>query len=60
MYFPIKMTAKLERTLSKKWGKDQEPIQSSTTPDPGYHMGSNKSTIKHHKQEPRGQPFPSS
>ena len=24
---------------SKKDGKDQESIQSSTTPDPGYHMG---------------------
>ena len=24
---------------SKKCGKDQESIQSSTTPDPGYHMG---------------------
>ena len=23
---------------SKKDGKDQELIQSSTTPDPGYHM----------------------
>ena len=24
---------------SKKGGKEQESIQSSTTPDPGYHMG---------------------
>ena len=24
---------------NKKDGKDQETIQSSTTPDPGYHMG---------------------
>ena len=24
---------------SKKGGKDQETIQSSTTPDPGYNMG---------------------
>ena len=24
---------------SKKGGKDQETIQSSTTPDQGYHMG---------------------
>ena len=23
----------------KKGGKDQESIQSSTTPDPGHHMG---------------------
>ena len=25
--------------IGKKGGKDQETIQSSTTPDPGYHMG---------------------
>ena len=25
--------------ISKKDDKDQETIQSSTTPDPGYHMG---------------------
>ena len=31
-----KLIAKVE---SKKDGKDQERIQSSTTPDPGYHMG---------------------
>ena len=30
---------------SKKDCKDQETIQSSTTPDPGYLMGSNKNTI---------------
>ena len=30
-----------EESLSKvkKGGKDQETIQSSTTPEPGYHMG---------------------
>ena len=28
-----------DRGNSKKDGKDQETIQSSTTPDPGYHMG---------------------
>ena len=42
---------------SKKGGKDQESIQSSTTPNTGYHIG--KKTPIHHKQEPRGQPFPS-
>ena len=26
-------------TISKKDGKDQELIQSGTTPDPGYNMG---------------------
>ena len=30
--------------LSKKDGKDQETIQSSTTPDPGYHMVSQTSS----------------
>ena len=44
---------------SKKKGKDQESIQSSTTPDPGYQWGSDNLTIRHHKREPRGQPFPS-
>ena len=40
---------------SKKEGKDQESIQSSTGPDPGYQWESNKLTIRHHKREPRGQ-----
>ena len=31
---PITLTHK-----SKKYGEDQETIQSSTKPDPGYHMG---------------------
>ena len=44
---------------SKKGGKDQELIQSSTTPDTGYHVGSDKNTIKHYKRELRGQLFPS-
>ena len=40
---------------SKKDGQDQESIQSSTTPDPGYQWESNKLTVKHHKREPIGQ-----
>ena len=44
---------------SKKEDKDQESIQSSTTPDPGYQRERNNFTIRHHKREPRGQPFPS-
>ena len=44
---------------SKKGGIDQKLILSSTTPDPGYHMGKRQNKIKHHKREPRGQPFPS-
>ena len=44
---------------SKKEGKDQESIQSSTTPDPGYQWERDNVTIRHHKREPRGQLFPS-
>ena len=32
---------------SKKYGKDQETIQSSTTPDPGYHMEKKQEYNKH-------------
>ena len=35
---------------SKKDGKDQESIQSSTTPDPGYQWESNKLLVRHHKR----------
>ena len=44
-------------TKSKKGGKDQESIQSSTTSDPGYQWESNKLkvTCRHHKRELRGQ-----
>ena len=37
--------------------KDQELIQLSTTPDPGYQLESDKLTVIHLKREPRGQPF---
>ena len=40
---------------NKKDGKEQESIQSSTTPDPGYQWESNKLTVRHHKLELRGQ-----
>ena len=33
---------------SKKEGKDQESIQSSTTPDQGYHWENDKFTIRRH------------
>ena len=45
-------------SFSKKGGKVQESIQSSTTPDPEYHMGKWQKTMQHHKGEPRGQSFP--
>ena len=43
---------------SKYGCKDQESIQSSTTPDSRYQRESDKLTVRHHKREPRGQPFP--
>ena len=42
---------------SEKEDKDQESLQSSTTPDPGYQWESDNVTIRHHKREPKGQPF---
>ena len=48
------------RTECKKGdSKDQESIQSSTPPDPGYQWESDNFTIIRHRREPRGQPFPS-
>ena len=44
---------------SKKEGKDEDWIQSSTTPDPGYQLESDNVIIRHQKREPRGQHFPS-
>ena len=49
------------RDNRKKEGKDQESLQSSTTPGPGYpgyQWESDNFTIRHNKREPRGQPFP--
>ena len=43
--------------VNKKGGKDQESIQSSTTPDSGYQCESDNVTVRHHKREPRGKPF---
>ena len=50
-------TFAMDRSL-KKEGKDQESIQSSTTPDQGYQWENDNVTIRHHKREPRGQPLP--
>ena len=52
------MSTSLDLGQSKKDGKDQVTILSSTTPDTGYHI-SNKTLNKLHQQEPRGQFFPS-
>ena len=35
----------------KEEGKDQESIPSSTTPDQGHHMESDKNTRKHNTQK---------
>ena len=40
---------------SKKEGKDQESIQSSTTPNPEHQWESDNFTIRYHKREARGQ-----
>ena len=51
---------KTHTQLSKKEGKDQESIQSSTEPDPGCQWESSDNvTISHHRRESGGQPFPS-
>ena len=42
---------------SNKGGKDQESIQSSTILTQDTTWESENKTIKHHKQEPRCQPF---
>ena len=42
---------------SKKEDKGQESIQSSTTHYQGYQWESDNVTVRHHKREPRGQPF---
>ena len=42
----------------QKRGIDQESIQSSTTPDPGYQWESDDFTIRHHKREPEVRPSP--
>ena len=43
---------------SRREGKDQEPMQKNTTPDPGHHMGKGQKQKKtSHIREPRGQPF---
>ena len=54
---PLRPDFLLVDLQSMKEGKDQESIQSSTTPDQGYQWESDNVTIRHHKQEPRGQPF---
>ena len=44
-----------DHNIFKKGGKDQESIQLSITPGPGYQWESDNLTIRHHKREPNGQ-----
>ena len=55
LLYDIKITLKVR----KKAKIDQESMQLSTTPGPGYQWESVKVTIIHHKREPRGQPIKS-
>ena len=55
----IILKTRSEVKVTVKEGKDQESTQLSTTPDPGYQWESDNFAIRHHKQESRGQPFPS-
>ena len=54
-----KLYFRITWSQSKKGCKDQESIQSRTIPDPGYHWESDKLTVRYHKRETSGQPFPS-
>ena len=45
------MFNQMETNKSREEGEAQESIQSSTTPNPGHHMGGDKNTRKHHIQE---------
>ena len=42
----------------KKEAKDQESIQSSATPDPGYQWESDTVTIRYHNENQEFSPFP--
>ena len=43
---------------SKKSGKDQKPIHSSTTPDPGYHMDVTQKQFNITHKSKEANPFP--
>ena len=57
---PLKpqISLRMQSDQSKKEGKDQESIQSSTTPDPGYQWESDDVTIRHHNESQGVSPFP--
>ena len=51
-------TDMIDSCQSKKEGKDQESIQSSTTPDPGYQWESDKLTVDTTNESQEVSPFP--
>ena len=55
------LSGNLKRTQNglqcKEGCKDQESMQSSTTPDPGYQWKSDNFTVRHHKREQEVSPF---
>ena len=53
-WLPILKHSAQNAQESKKEGNDQESIQSSTTPEPGYQWESDNFTIRHHRREPAG------
>ena len=55
IFFAFEQTVATVLKQSKKEGKDQASILSSTTPDQGYQWESYNFTIRRHKREPRGQ-----
>ena len=48
----------VEFNISKKEGRDQESIQSSTTPDPGNQRESDKLTVDTTNESQEVSPFP--
>ena len=53
-----KMHKNIKPVQRKKDSKDQESIQSSTTPDPGYQWESDNVTIRHQKESQEVSPLP--
>ena len=58
MIFILLKEIVLHTGKSKQWCKDQESIQSSTTPDPGYQWESDKLTEDTTNESQEVSPFP--
>ena len=53
----MKKVKNITKKKSKEECKDQESIQSNTTPDLGHHMEVTKTQETSHTRVTRGQPF---